>query len=60
MCSSDLDAQELIKWLKSGAKAKQLFVVHGEKSSADSFAQKVERELHWNVVIPSIDTPFTI
>jgi metallo-beta-lactamase family protein len=54
------DASELIDWIKSGSKPDRLFVVHGEKNSAESFAQKVNRELNWNTEVPVKDKSYVI
>jgi metallo-beta-lactamase family protein len=54
------DASELIDWMKSGTEPHQIFVIHGEKSSALAFAEKVKNELHWNAIVPVNDKPFTI
>jgi metallo-beta-lactamase family protein len=54
------DASELVSWLNTAKNPKNLFVVHGEKSSAESFASKVENELHWKVTIPKFNTPITL
>lgn len=45
------DASELTQWL-SGATVGQLFVVHGEESSAKEFAHRIHQELGWHTVIP--------
>jgi len=36
------DASELIDWLRSAPEPENTFIVHGEKASADAFAQKVK------------------
>jgi metallo-beta-lactamase family protein len=54
------DASELIDWMKSGSQPQQIFVIHGEKSSAIAFSEKVKKELRWNAVVPVNDKPFTI
>lgn len=51
--SAHADSNELLSWLKGFEdKPKRLFVVHGEEKSADAFADRVEKELNWNTMIP--------
>jgi metallo-beta-lactamase family protein len=51
--SAHADSEELIEWLDAfKQKPDMLFIVHGEKKASESFAEKVRRELKWNVVVP--------
>ena len=54
------DANELITWLKTGSKPKSTFVIHGEKNSAQTFAQLIKDKLNWEVIVPTTNQPFTI
>lgn len=54
------DASELIDWLRTGDSPIKTFIIHGEKNSAEAFAQKVKDELNWNVEVPIDDRLFSI
>ena len=55
------DSDELVAWLKSAeTPPTTTYLVHGEEASAEKFAEKVGRELHWNTVVPTSDTAFNI
>lgn len=54
------DAVELLEWLGKGAEPKATFVIHGEKNSAQAFAQLVKSKLNWDVNVPTNNQPFTI
>ena len=52
--SAHADKAELLKWLKALKKApKKVFVVHGEESSSKSFAEFVNKETGWDVMVPN-------
>jgi metallo-beta-lactamase family protein len=52
--SSHADKQELLDWLRGLKRPpKKLFVVHGEKESAQHFAEFVASETGWQVVVPA-------
>ena len=46
------DGDELISWLKQTQKPHQVFVVHGEPKSADTFAKRLHDSLQWNAIVP--------
>ena len=47
------DRNELVRWLKSCSdRPRHLFITHGEKEAAFSFAQHVQQELGWDVTVP--------
>jgi metallo-beta-lactamase family protein len=51
--SAHADRNEMLKWLSSMKKApKQIFIVHGEKSASQSFADFLIERLGWNVTVP--------
>ncbi|MBO4956256.1 MAG: MBL fold metallo-hydrolase [Rickettsiales bacterium] len=51
--SAHADSNELINWLKGfKEKPQKLFVVHGEEKGSQCFAERVETELRWNVMVP--------
>ena len=33
-------------------KPQKLFIVHGEEKASEHFADRVEKELQWNVMVP--------
>lgn len=51
--SAHADSNELISWLRGFEdKPKRLFIVHGEEKSTEAFAERVEKELQWNTMVP--------
>ncbi len=51
--SGHADLPELMHWLSSFTKAPQkTFLVHGEKETAEKFAETLRTKLHWNTIIP--------
>ncbi|MDR0572167.1 MAG: MBL fold metallo-hydrolase [Rickettsiales bacterium] len=51
--SAHADSEELIEWLSAFTQEPNtLFIVHGELKASNSFAEKVKKELKWNVVVP--------
>lgn len=51
--SAHADADGLVAWLRSAKAApRRLFVVHGEPPATAALADRVRRELDWNVVVP--------
>jgi len=51
--SAHADADELMRWLRGFARPPKLTcVVHGESRTADTFAERVRRELGWTVAVP--------
>jgi len=54
--SAHADRSELFKWLQSNDKApEQVYLTHGEPESAFAFAKQINKELGWNVEVPSLD-----
>lgn len=54
------DGDELIDWLRSANKPKQVFVVHGEIETADIFAKRLNSELGWNAIVPNPEQTFDV
>ncbi len=51
--SAHADAEELMRWLHGFARPPRLTcVVHGEPQTAETFAERIRRELGWSVVVP--------
>ncbi|MDR2760311.1 MAG: MBL fold metallo-hydrolase [Rickettsiales bacterium] len=51
--SAHADSDELMDWLRAFTKKPNtLFLVHGELKASDAFAERVRKELEWNVVVP--------
>jgi metallo-beta-lactamase family protein len=51
--SAHADAQQLLDWLLQMPSApQQVFVVHGERDSADGLRQRIEHELKWRATVP--------
>jgi metallo-beta-lactamase family protein len=52
--SAHADKVELLQWLSALEKApKHVFVIHGEKEAADSFADYVRDKKGWDVTVPA-------
>lgn len=59
--STHADAGELLQWLGNADSAPGVtFVVHGEESSSELFAQRLRDQKHWNVVVPDEGVSVTI
>ena len=54
------DSNELITWLKGVNNPKQVFVVHGDKQSAQTFATRLNTELGWNAITPKAAQSYEI
>jgi Cft2 family RNA processing exonuclease len=51
--SAHADADELLDWMRAmPGKPRTVFVTHGEPGSSDALRQRIERELHWQAVVP--------
>lgn len=51
--SAHADYGEMLTWLEGiKSKPKKVFLVHGEKTAAASFAEKIKAKFGWDVVIP--------
>ena len=54
--SAHADRMELLRWLKSNDNApNKVFLTHGEPEAAFAFADLINRELGWDVEVPSLD-----
>jgi len=57
--SSHADGDEIMRWIKTAGKPpKKVFVVHGEKKSADFMAGKIRNEFGAEVFVPRIGEGF--
>ena len=54
------DSNELITWLKVIKNPKKVFVVHGDPTSAQTFAQRLKSELSWDAITPNFATNYPI
>ena len=55
------DSEELLKWFKSAnSTPDSVYVVHGESSSAESFANLIQSKLHWNAQVPKLDQVYDL
>ncbi len=54
------DSDELLQWLKQSNAPSQCFVVHGEPDGQRALKERLERELHWNAIIPKSGQVFSI
>jgi metallo-beta-lactamase family protein len=55
------DSEELLKWFKSAnSTPESVYVVHGESSSAESFANLIQSKLHWNAQVPKLDQVYDL
>jgi metallo-beta-lactamase family protein len=51
--SAHADKEELLQWLSNFEdKPKKTFIVHGEKESAETFAETIREKFQWNVFVP--------
>ncbi len=59
--SAHADADELMRWLRSGHDApERTFVVHGEPEASQALARRIESELGWSVDLPRLDERFRL
>ncbi len=59
--SSHADQAELLDWMSAINHApKTVFIVHGEKHSADALRLKIKDTFHWQTAIPKLDDVFPI
>ena len=59
--SAHADQSELITWAEGFSDSpKRVFIVHGEKESAEAFAVKLKEELGWNTIIPQYLESFVL
>ena len=55
------DSKELMHWLKAVDVAPTcLYLVHGEEKSSELFAEVIQKELGWNVVVPRTQSAFPL
>ncbi len=51
--SAHADAPQLMTWLRAvPGRPHRAFVVHGDLDASDALRQRIERELHWQAVVP--------
>lgn len=51
--SAHADAPQLMTWLRAvPGRPHRAFVVHGDLEASDALRQRIERELHWQAVVP--------
>lgn len=53
--SAHADADDLLAWLRGGRRPDTVFVVHGEPSASSALRDRIELELGWNAVVPTLD-----
>lgn len=53
------DSSELIAWLKD-ATTREVYVVHGEASSAKEFAHRIHTELGWRTTLPELNQNYPL
>ena len=53
------DSHELTQWLK-GSHPKEVYVVHGEESSAKEFAHHLHTQLGWKTTMPTQDEAYPL
>ncbi|MEX2185558.1 MAG: MBL fold metallo-hydrolase [Pirellulales bacterium] len=58
--SGHADRSELLKWLAPLPAPRQVFLTHGEKSSAAALAETLRSERKWNVTIPRLGQSFDL
>lgn len=57
--SAHADADELMKWLKSGkSPPKVAFVTHGEPEASEALARRIEKELDTRSIVPRLGDQF--
>jgi metallo-beta-lactamase family protein len=54
------DSNELINWLKVIKNPKQVFVVHGDPISAQTFAKRLQSELGFNAITPEFAKSYSV
>jgi metallo-beta-lactamase family protein len=55
------DSEELLKWFKSAdSKPNIVYAVHGESSSADSFAHLIQSKLNWDAQVPQLEEVYEL
>lgn len=59
--SAHADRNELLAWLKNlKTPPKCIYVIHGEKESAESFGEFVRKDTGWNTVVPQYQQQITL
>ncbi len=54
------DSNELLTWLRLIKNPKRAFVVHGEPESEVALAERLRKELNWNVIVPKSEETFEL
>ena len=59
--SSHADRDEILSWIEdSKVSPKKIFVVHGEKESAESLASSIQDKFHFETIIPEMNESFEL
>lgn len=59
--SAHADAPQLMTWLRAvPGRPHRAFVVHGDLDASDALRQRIERELHWQAVVPEHGSTWTV
>jgi metallo-beta-lactamase family protein len=58
--SGHADRSELRRWLEPLRPPRQVFITHGEKQSADDFAEQLRSARGWNVTVPRLGETFEL
>lgn len=60
--SAHADYSEMLKWLQQTPELKpsKCFLVHGEENAIDHFRCRIEQQLGWDVVVPSMAQEFKL
>ena len=54
------DGDELLAWLRQTEKPTVVYVVHGEQGAQEAMADRLQRELNWNAVIPTTNRVYSV
>ncbi len=53
--SAHADQHDLLEWMSEiKNKPEQVFIIHGEKQSSDTFRVKIKDKFGWNITIPKL------
>ena len=58
--SSHADKNELLAWISTEKGPRQIFVVHGEESSANTYADTIRKAKGWKVTVPKYLEEFNL
>lgn len=55
------DSNELLKWFQSAnSNPKNVYTVHGESDSAQTFAKLIQDKLGWKAIVPNLDQKYEL